>query len=114
MNLSEITAEIVALEKRLELLHAAKTALQALEDSTNPARVLVDIEDWKKDIPRATGIAASIREFLGKNGPATKADIETFLSGFRSLRKGTVSGALQAMKVSGAVTRTKAGKWTLK
>jgi len=110
MNLSEITAEIAVLEKRLELLRAAQTALQALDDAPNAMT-----EATKARIPeRAVGISAAIRELIKENGPMPKAAIETALSGFRSLRKGTVSGALQAMKVSGVVTRTKAGKWTLK
>jgi len=119
MTLAEITAEIAALEKRLELLRAAQTALQALEDSANPARVLVDIEDWKEDKPRATGISAAIRDLIADKGPMTKAAIDEALnhrsdptSLYRG--KGSVSGALQAMKVRGAVARTKAGKWTLK
>jgi hypothetical protein len=119
MNLAEITEEIAALEKRLELLHTAETALKALEGSTNPARVLVDIADWKEDKPRATGISAAIRGLISEKGPMTKADIDKALSNrsdptslYRG--KGSVSGALQAMKVRGVVARTKAGKWIVK
>jgi len=110
MNLSEITEEIAALERRLELLRAAQSALQALEPKIEKGMPL----PYPEDKPRATGISATIRGLISDKGPMTKADIDKALSDRYSLGKGSVSGALQAMKVRGVVARTRAGKWTVK
>jgi hypothetical protein len=107
MNLAEITEEIAALERRLELLRAAQTALQALATAPSEATKARMAE-------RATGISAAIRDLITDKGPMTKADIDKALSDRYSLGKGSVSGALQAMKVRGIVVRTRAGKWTVK
>ena len=110
MNLAEITAEITALERRLELLRAAQMALQALELKIEKGMPL----PYPEDKPRATGISAAIRGLISDKGPMTKADIDRALSDRYNLGKGSISGALQAMKVRGVVARTKTGKWTVK
>jgi len=127
MNLEEITAEIAALEKRLELLRAAEAALIALGCSAPPIDGLKNLAEtianskWLEPVTylKSEGppksLAAAIRELLAKEGPMTKAGIDKALSKEEwSLGKGSVSGALQAMKVRGTVARTKTGKWTLK
>jgi hypothetical protein len=110
MNLAEITTEIAALEGRLELLRAAQEALLALEPPIEKGTPL----PYPEDKPRATGISGAIRGLISNKGPMTKADIDKALSDRYSLGKGSVSGALQAMKVRGVVARTKTGKWTVK
>jgi hypothetical protein len=64
--------------------------------------------------PPAKGIAAAIRGLLAESGPMIKPDIERRLAADFRLGKGTISGALQSMKVRGVVARTKGGKWTVK
>jgi hypothetical protein len=125
--LEQIQQEIVQLEARLKLLRTAETAL--LELNMVPPVSMTYKESDRLSLPEkwrpaaeyihetpAKGLAAAIRSLLAEAGPKTKADIDKALSEDFSMRlgKGSVSGALQAMKVRGIVTRTKAGKWTVK
>ena len=117
--LAQIQEEIKTLETRLELLRTAETALLVLAGApvekgvpvphSNPQDLIAE------DKTPAKGLAAAIRVLLAGRGLMTKADIDKALSEEKwSLGKGSVSGALQAMKVRGVVARTKAGKWTVK
>jgi hypothetical protein len=121
--LAQIQEEIVKLEARLKLLHAAETALLELDMVPGPVEkgkpvFMTYKESDKLSIPETVppkGLAPAIRDLLGKEGPMTKAGIDKALSKEEwSLAKGAVSGSLQSMKVRGAVARTKAGKWTVK
>ncbi len=108
--LAQIQKEIAALEKRLNLLRTAETALESLGGKISPNQGDGNLLEPN----HAKGIAPTIRDLLRENGPMSKESIDAGLSGRFKLGKGTVSSALQAMKARGAITRSKTGKWTLK
>lgn len=108
--LAQIQEEISRIEERLKLLRTAETALLELE----PKPKWPEAASYIRPERPAKGIAAAIRELIIRMGPMSKADLDSHLSGSYKLGKGTISGALQAMKVRGVVSRTKAGKWAVK
>jgi hypothetical protein len=111
--LAQIQEEIAKLEERLKLLRTAEAALQALEAKVEKS--VYENNPYLFNNKPTKGLAAAIRTLLTDKGSMTKADIDKALSEAEwFLGKGSVSGALQAMKVRGVVARTKAGKWTVK